>query len=121
MPQLSAAVEFQRKAGRTTFLVVATTETEAELRTVIDAVSAEPAVVVCLTAPPQLAATRVADREPDSWPGKASLIEHARQLAVDIPSLPGIDARCSTVDRRPEEVAAEVKELLTARGILTSR
>ncbi len=120
MPQLSSSVEFQREAGRTTFLIVATTETEAELRTVIDAVGAEPAVVVCLTAPPQLVARRVAEREPDYWPGKASLIDHSRQLAVDIPSLPGIDATWSTVDRRPEEVALEVKELLTARGILTS-
>jgi hypothetical protein len=62
----------------------------------------------------------VAGREPDSWPGKSSLIEHARKLAVDIPLLPGIDVALSTSDRRPEEVAGELKELLVARGMLSS-
>lgn len=119
LPQLASASEFQRRAGRHLVLVVATTETEHELRAVIEAVNADQAIVVCLTAPPEMAARRVAGREPDSWPGKSYLIEHARKLAVEIPSLPGIDAALSTCDRESEEVAAELKELLVARGMLS--
>jgi hypothetical protein len=45
--------------------------------------------VICLSAPPDVAAQRVSAREPDSWPGKAALIKHARKLAREIPCLPG--------------------------------
>lgn len=117
-PQLEAVIELQRRAGRQTFLVAATTETAQELRAVIDAVGADQVVVVCLSAPADLAARRVAEREPDSWPGKLPLVEHARKLAHEIPSLGGIDLVLSTADRRAAEVAAEVKRLLAAKGIL---
>jgi len=118
MPQLEAVVELQRRAGRQTFLVVSTPEDQQELRAVVDAVGAEQIVVVCLHAPADLAARRVAAREPDSWPGKAPLVEHARKLAGEIPSLRGIDVVLSTVDRQPSEVAGEVKSLLAAKGML---
>ena len=64
MPQLEAVIELQRRAGRQRFLVAATTETEQELRAVVNAVAAEQVVVVCLSAPADLAARRVAEREP---------------------------------------------------------
>ena len=118
MPQLEAVIELQRRAGRQRFLVAATTETEQELRAVVNAVAAEQVVVVCLSAPAELAARRVAEREPDSWPGKRGLVEHARKLALEIPALGGIDLVLSTVDRQPGEVAIEVKKLLAAKGIL---
>ena len=116
--QLEAVIELQRRAGRQTFLVAATTETDQELRAVVDAVGVEQVVVVCLSVPAELAARRVAEREPDSWPGKLSLVEHARKLACEIPALGGIDLVLSTVDRHAAEVATEVKRLLAARGIL---
>lgn len=84
----------------------------------VNAVAAEQVVVVCLSAPADLAARRVAEREPDSWPGKLPLVEHARKLAPEIPSLGGIDVVLSTVDRQAGEVAIEVKKLLAAKGIL---
>jgi hypothetical protein len=105
--------------GRDTFLVVATTEDEEELRGVAGAVKAESTVVVCLVVPPELAAQRVAEREPDSWPGKAALVEHARLLAEQIPRIPGLDFTISTVNRDATDVAAEVKQVLRDRGILT--
>lgn len=117
-PQLAAVVEHQRQAGRQMFLVVATTETEDELRAVIEAVGAERVAVVCLSAPPDLAARRVAEREPDSWPGKLALVEHARELARRIPLLRGIDLIVPTVDRQAAEVATELKALLSAKGIV---
>ena len=118
VPVLAAVVGLQRGVGRDTFLVVATTEDEDELRAVAGAVNAESTVVVCLVVPPELAAQRVAEREPDSWPGKAALVEHARLLAEQIPRIPGLDLTISTVDRDATDVAAEVKQVLRDRGIL---
>jgi chloramphenicol 3-O-phosphotransferase len=118
MPQLEAVVELQRRAGRQTFLVAATTESDQELSAVVNAVRAKQVVVVCLSAPADVAARRVAEREPDSWPGKVPLVEHARKLAREIPSLRGIDVVLSTVGRQPAEVATDVKRLLVANGML---
>lgn len=116
--QLAAVLALQRDAGRDTFLVVATTEDEDELSAVIDAVGADDVLVVCLTAPAEVVADRVAAREPDDWPGKAALVDHSRGLAVEIPSIAGIDARIDTVGREAREVAAEIKELLAVSGII---
>jgi chloramphenicol 3-O-phosphotransferase len=118
VPQLAAIIELQKKAGRDMFLVVATTETEEELRGVIDAVGVDRVVVICLSAPAEVVAQRVADREPDSWPGKTALVERARRLAEAIPSIPSVDLIIQTVDRRPVDVAAEVTDALLARGLL---
>lgn len=116
--QLTAVIELQREEGRNLFLVVATTEGERELCAVVDAVAADQVVVVCLAAPPDLVAARVAHREPDWWPGKVGLVEHARELADVIPSIAGIDLVLSTVDRGAPEVAAEIRELLLDRGLI---
>ena len=118
LPQLAAVVALQREIGRETFLITATTEDESELRGVIDAVGADRVLVVCLGAPPHIVADRVREREPDSWPGKAALIEHARELAVQIPSIEGIDYVVSTDGRERSEVAAEIRELLGTHGII---
>lgn len=115
LAQLEAIVTLQRQGGRDLFLIVATTETQAELGGVLDAARASRRLVVCLTAPAELAAQRVFEREPDSWPGKAALVEHARELAVTIPGLPGIDAVLSTDGRAASDVAGEVLGLMRGR------
>jgi chloramphenicol 3-O-phosphotransferase len=117
-PQLQAVVSLQRKAGRSTFVVVATTETDEELRAVSNAVADDDVLVICLSAPDEVVAQRVAEREPDSWPGKGALIEHARRLARVIPSLRGVDVVIPTMGRDAVEVASEVKELLVERGVI---
>lgn len=119
LPQLAAVVALQRKAGRETFLVVATTETEQELTDVVEAVGADRVAVICLTAPRDVVADRVADREPDSWPGKRALIAHARELADAVPSIPGVDLTLRTDGRDPTDVAAEIKAVLVSRGIVS--
>jgi hypothetical protein len=93
-------------------------ENEHELRSVIDAVAADRVIVICLSAPSDVVAEQVADREPDSWPGKDALIGHARQLSRDIPSIPSIDVVLETAGRRAPDVAAEVRDLLLAHGLL---
>lgn len=100
-----------RAAGRERFLVAATTEDEAELAAVVAAAAAERCLVVALFAPPDVVATRIAEREPDDWPGKDRLIAHARSLAKTIPSLPGVDVVIETSRREARDVAAEILAL----------
>ncbi len=117
LPQLRSLIALERQAGRRLHLVVATPETDAELEAIVDALDAERVVVVCLTAPADLVANRVAHREPDSWPGKAMLEQHARALADAIPRLAGIDVVLSTRDRRPADVALDVRRQMVRIGL----
>jgi hypothetical protein len=121
IPQLAAVLALQRKAGRERFLVVATTEDVRQLRGVVAAVAAERTLVVCLSAPADLVAERIAEREPDSWPGKGRLIEHARVLAGQIPTIADIDLVISTVGRAAIDVAAEVRKALSEHAIVPGR
>jgi len=118
LPQLAAVVSLQRATGRRLFLVAATTETQLELQGVIDALAVERVIVVCLSAGPEAVATRIADREPDAWPGKAPLISHARVLAESIPSIAGIDSIICTEGRSPIDVAGEINVLLRDHDLL---
>jgi len=118
LPQLAAVVALQQSAGRDVFLVAATTETQLELQGVIDALAVDRVIVVCLQAPPEVVASRVADREPDAWPGKGRLISYARELAQSIPAITGVDAVLTTDGRSAVDVAAQVRGLLQARGVL---
>jgi hypothetical protein len=121
LPQLASVIALQHSAGRDLFLVVATTETQSELRGVIEALSVDRVIVVCLVAPPEVVAGRIADREPDSWPGKTPLIAHARELATTIPALPGLDAVLNTHGRSAVQVAAQVHEVLRDHHLLPMR
>jgi hypothetical protein len=118
LPQLAAVISLQRAAGRRLFVVAATTETQVELHGVINALAVDRVIVVCLQAGPDVAVRRIADREPDAWPGKGPLIAHARELANSMPSIAGIDAVIGTDGRSPVEVAADV---LRIHGVLAAR
>lgn len=115
--QLRAIVELQRQAGRRRFLIAATTETAAELAAVRDAIAVDQVVSVLLGAPAKVVAERIDAREPDAWPGKQRLIEHARQLAVSMRDLAGIDIRIDTADREAVDVAVELREALRPYGL----
>jgi chloramphenicol 3-O-phosphotransferase len=109
---LARVIDLQREAGRELFLVAATTETADELRDVLEALAAVRVLVVCLKAAPDTVAARIAQREPDAWPGKQTLIAHARELAESIPSIEGLDAIVDTDDRDPVDVAREIRDAL---------
>ncbi len=115
LPHLHWLAGRQWQLGREALLVVTTTENEAELEAVRRAIQADRVLIICLSAPAELCAQRVAAREPDSWPGKARLVEHARALARVIPELKGIECVISTEARRPPAVAAEIRELMRTR------
>jgi cytidylate kinase len=106
--QLQSVLGLQRDAGRRRFLITATTETNQELAEIVQAIDADTTTAVLLTASPEVVAARIRAREPDDWPGKSALIEHAEQLAASMPSLAGIDVRLNTDDHDPTEVAREL-------------
>jgi chloramphenicol 3-O-phosphotransferase len=108
--QLAAVVRLQRGYGRRLFVVVATTETQADLESLLAAIGAERCLVACLRAPGDVASARVLAREPERWAGRDALAAHARELAEEIPLLPGVDLVLDTDGRAAEDVAAELLE-----------
>lgn len=117
LQQLEAVLALQRRAGRHLFLVVATTENVEELRGVIDAIRADRTLVVCLAARPETVAARLAEREPDRWPGKHGLIACARTLARAIPQVEGIDVVIDTEGVTADQVAMQIRDTMAARGL----
>jgi shikimate kinase len=115
--QLRAVCELQRRAGRARFLIAATTETSEELAALRAAIAVDEVVCVLLTAPPEMLAARIDTREPDTWRGKRPLIEHARALGSSMRRLTGIDIRIDTGTRTADEVAAELRDRVRARGV----
>ena len=118
IPQLEALLALQRQAGRGLFLITATTENADELRAVREATGTGRVLVVCLSAPAQVVAARVAAREPDRWPGKQDLIAHARDLARSIPELGDIDLVIDTETPRAEDVARQIRDAMKAASLL---
>jgi chloramphenicol 3-O-phosphotransferase len=119
--QLEAVLALQRDLGRCRFLVAATVETAAELRQIVRATRADRPLVVCLSASPEEAAIRIAERESDRWPGKPRLIAHAREQAGVVPGLAGVDLIVKTDDRLATEVAAELHAEMRNRGLIPAR
>jgi len=70
---------------------------------------ASPAVVLGLAA-----------REPDRWPGKARLIGHARELALTVPALEGVECTFDTAGRDAEVLARELLAAMRAKGLAPS-
>ncbi len=116
--QLAAALALQRRAGRGLFLVAFTAESDADVQAVLSAAAAERALVVCLSAPEDVLAARLQEREPDGWPGKAGLIAHARALAAVVPALEEIDLTLDTAARDAGDVASAVLAAMRERGLL---
>ena len=114
---LAHVIDLQRESGRALFLVAATTETAGELRGVLEALGAARVLVVCLRAAPDTVARRIAEREPDAWPGKEALIVHARALAESMPSIAGLDLVIDTDGRDAVDVAREVRDALRAHDV----
>jgi adenylate kinase family enzyme len=106
--QLAAVVRLQRGYGRRLFVVVATTETQADLDGLVAAIGAERTLVACLSAPGEVCAARVLAREPERWAGRDALAAHARELADVIPAIPRIDLVLSTDGRSAEAVATDL-------------
>ena len=114
IPQLAAVLRLQRELGRRLFLIVATVEGDADLRGVVEAADADKTLVVCLRADGEALAARIEAREPDSWPGKRALMEHARELAERAPAIDGIDLVLDTDSLDRGEIVDLILEALGA-------
>ena len=117
--QLAEVIRLQRGYGRRLFVVVATTETEEDLRALLGAIGAARSFVVALEVPGEVASARVLAREPERWAGRDALAAHAAELAARNPALPGVDLVLGTDGRDEESVAAELHAALVARGMLS--
>ena len=73
---------------------------------------------MCLTAPPEMSAARVAAREPDRWPGKADLVARSRILARTVPAVEGIDVTIASDATDAEGVAIQVRAAMGRHGLL---
>jgi chloramphenicol 3-O-phosphotransferase len=114
--QLAAVLALQRGYGRRLFVVVATTETQEDLDSLLAAIGASRTFVVCLAAPAEVCAARVRAREPERWAGRDALAAHARELASVVPALPGVDLVLSTDGRGAEAVARELLDASVKGG-----
>jgi len=117
--QLGEVLRMQRGYGRRLFIVVATTETEADLRALVGAIGAGRSFVVALTAAGETASARVLEREPERWAARESLAAHARVMAARIAALPGVDLVLSTEGRDEASVADALLDALRAEGMLS--
>ena len=118
--QLDAALALHREAGRRLFLIVATVESDVELGAVVAAARAERCLLVCLGAQVKTLEARLAEREPDRWPGKDPLIVHARELAAVVAGLDRVDVVLDTEDRDAEAVAGDILGEMQARGLVSA-
>jgi adenylate kinase len=116
LAQLAAVMRVQREAGRRLFLIVATTETTDGLTAVHEAIAAERRITVLLQAAPETVAARIAEREPDLWPGKQRLVAHARELAVTMEALAGVDIRLQSEGDVTATTASLFRALLRLRA-----
>jgi energy-coupling factor transporter ATP-binding protein EcfA2 len=117
LPALAALCGALREAGRTTFVVTATIETAAELQATLRAIGAARSIVVALDVAGDVAAERVAAREPEWWEGRDRLVAHARELAARVPGLPGVDVVVSNEGRDARATAVAIVDELAARGL----
>jgi cytidylate kinase len=118
--QLDSVLAIQRRAGRRLFLVAGGVEDAEEMRLLTGALSADLRLVVCLSAPPDVVASRLEQREPDHWPGKLDLIRRARELALTMPRVEGIDLIIDTTAADARRVAAQIHDAMDAHGLLTA-
>jgi GTPase SAR1 family protein len=108
IPSLASVLQAQLAAGRDLFLIAATPESASDLAQIRSAIPTSAVATVCLSAPPDLVAARIATREPDTWPGKSGLISHARTLATTIPTFPGITETIATAATTAPSIASHL-------------
>ena len=103
------ACGLHRDAGHRPLLVAQTLEADADVAELLDAVGVAEVLLVRLEAEPASLVERIIEREPASWSGLSGLVEHARELAVTMPGLAGVDLVLSTEGQRAEDVAARIR------------
>jgi predicted kinase len=98
-----------RRFGYERVLATATVESQRDLDAVLAAIAADEHAVVRLEAEPPTLRRRIAEREPDGWPGLDQLLAAADRLAPVIVGLDGIGLALSTEGARPPAVAERIR------------
>ena len=98
-----------REFGYELLLVTATIDGQDHLEAVLAAIGADRHAVVRLQADPATLCQRIAEREPDGWPGLDELLAGAHRLAPVIARLNGIALALSTEREPPETIAERIR------------
>jgi hypothetical protein len=104
------ACALHREAGYELLLVVATVESDVDLRSLVDAIDAAEHAVVRLEAGPATLQARIIAREPAGWSGLDELVAATARLAPVIAGLDGVALALSTDDQRAETVAQQIRD-----------
>lgn len=104
-----------RRFGYDLLLVTATVESQRDLDAVVAAIGADEHAVVRLEAEPPTLRRRIAEREPDGWPGLDGLLASADRLAGVVAGLDGIALALSTEKERAPAVAERIRAAFPER------
>jgi gluconate kinase len=107
-----AACVLHRQDSYELLLVVATVESDTDLRALLDAVGAGERAVVRLEAAPITLQARIIAREPAGWSGLDELVAATARLAPLIAGLDGVALALSTDEQRPDAVARQIRDSL---------
>ena len=105
-----AACALHRRDGYALLLVVATVESNSDLRALLGAIGAGERAVVRLEAAPATLQARIIAREPAGWSGLDELVAATARLAPVIAGLDGVALALSTDQQRPEAVAQRIRD-----------
>lgn len=109
MRHLRALCVAYRGYGHRLLLIAQTIETDHDLAQLLAAIDVEEHLLVRLEAPPATVTQRILQREPESWSGRARLVEHARDLAASMTALNGVGLVLSTDGQQPDAVAQRIR------------
>jgi broad-specificity NMP kinase len=110
-----AVCALYRRFAYELLLLTATVESQQDLDAVLAAIDADSHSVVRLEADPVTLRRRIADREPEDWPGLDRLLAAADRLVPVNAGLDGIALAVSTEGARPAAVAERIRDALSLR------
>lgn len=100
-------------AGYDLLFLTATLETDEWASAFVQAVGAQRRLLVRLEAPADVLAQRVVSRDA-GWSGAAGLAEHARELAVSMAVLSGVDLVIDTAEQDEASAASQLEAAVLA-------
>jgi broad-specificity NMP kinase len=114
---VQAVCDLYRHFGYPLLLVVATMESDADLRGLLAASGADEHAVVTLAAEPATLRRRILAREPEGWSGRDELAAASTRLASAIAALEDVALALSTEDQAPETVARRIHAALALDAV----
>jgi AAA domain len=106
---VQAVCALYRRFGYELLLIVATVESEEDLRRLAAAIGAEEHAVVALVAAETTLRRRIVAREPEQWSGLDALVESTGRIAAVIADLKDVTLTLNTDGESPGDVARSIR------------